>query len=109
FSVNFLVFAAHWSSSPCTKRFQRSRRSLAPFSGVHFACANASGVQRAVPAPRVPAVAAPAVVFRKSLLLNFDMFASPPIWFSTTSPTVHRTGACDCDPEAGEWHRLRET
>ena len=33
-SVNFLVLAAHTSSSPCTKRFQRNTRSFAPFSGV---------------------------------------------------------------------------
>ena len=32
--VNFLVLANHMSSSPCTKRFQRSTRSLAPASGL---------------------------------------------------------------------------
>ncbi len=33
-SLNFLMFAMKASSSPCTKRFQRSTRSLAPFSGL---------------------------------------------------------------------------
>ncbi len=33
-SVNFFVLAVHSSSSPWTKRFQRSTRSLAPFSGL---------------------------------------------------------------------------
>src|SRR5205809_3469578 len=74
--VNFLVFCIHMSSSPWTKRFQRSTRSLAPFSGTHLACANASCDNIALPAPSVPAAAAPAVVFRKSRLENFSIFLS---------------------------------
>ena len=33
FSMNFFVFASHWSSSPWTKRFQRNTRNFAPGSG----------------------------------------------------------------------------
>src|SRR5437763_9271894 len=79
FAVKALVFSSHLSSSPWTKRFQRSTRSVAPFSGVHLAapCANASPDNMALPAPSDPAAAAPAVVFRKSRLVNFDI-ASPP-------------------------------
>src|SRR5258705_8633854 len=73
-SANFLVLASHTSSSPCTKRFQRNTRSLAPFSGTHLACcASADSDHTALPAPSVPAAAAPAVVFRKSRLVNLDM------------------------------------
>src|SRR5258708_36214843 len=122
FSVNFFVFAIHMSSSPCTKRFQRSTRSLAPFSGVHFACAKASVVHSALPAPSDPAAAAPAVVFRKSRLENLLMVApplmgtdpgsrlclvqglSPVLNFPaagskvlTTFPTPHRRDACVLD------------
>jgi hypothetical protein len=70
------------SSSPCTKRFQRSTRSLAPFSGSHSAAwPNASCDNSALPAPSEPAAAAPAVVFRKSRLLNFDMAFSSLLGF----------------------------
>ena len=76
FSVNFLVFAIHMSSSPWTKRFHRSTRSFAPFSGVQRACADASCENRVPPTPIEPAAAAPAVPFKNSRLVNFDM--SPP-------------------------------
>src|SRR4051812_14825588 len=68
-SLNFLVFSIHLSSSPCTKRFQRSTRSVAPFSGAHFAWAQAS----VAPTPSAPAAPAAAVDFRNSRLVNFDI------------------------------------
>ncbi len=76
-SVNFFVLAAHTSSSPCTKRFQRSTRSVAPFSGFTFqVCAIASGVHSAEPAPSTPPAATPAVAFRKSRRLVSLIIAS---------------------------------
>jgi len=65
-SVNFFVFAAHTSSSPCTKRFHRSTRSLAPFSGLRFqvCCAAASGINK--PEPSAAPAATPAVAFKNS-------------------------------------------
>src|SRR5438105_11091528 len=60
--------------SPCTKRLQRSTRSLAPLSGLKVSpCALASGVKSAVPAPSVAAAATPAEPSRKVRRLNFVM------------------------------------
>ncbi len=54
-SVNFLVFASQASSSPYTKGVQRSRRRLAPFSGVYFGSAAKAGLkpkpERRLPLP----------------------------------------------------------
>ena len=51
--------------SPCTKRLQRSTRSLAPFSGLRVSvCACADGDSTAVPVPTVATAAAPAEVSR---------------------------------------------
>src|SRR5581483_4368517 len=65
FFENAATFFRYWSSSPWTKRFQRSTRSRAPFSGLRLRvgapfCAKAS-VPIAAPA------ATHAVAFRKSL------------------------------------------
>src|SRR5689334_7356589 len=72
FSLNFLAFARYVSSSPCTKRFQRSTRSDAPFSGWLFHCALASLTQMKGPTAAPAATAADD--FRKSrrlvLLMN---------------------------------------
>src|SRR5205085_5947886 len=76
-ALNAFVFSSHLSSSPWTKRFQRSTRSVAPFSGVHLPCARASVLHEAAPRPSEPAAAAPAVVFRKSRLENFDIDVPP--------------------------------
>ncbi len=44
--------------SPCTKRLQRSTRSLAPFSGLKVIdCACANGAKIALPVPMVAAAA----------------------------------------------------
>ena len=77
FSVNFLVFAIHMSSSPWTKRFQRSTRSFAPFSGVQLRLRER--VLRQQGASRRPSNRPRPRrrwLFRKSRLVNFDM--SPP-------------------------------
>src|SRR5882757_3399470 len=58
FSVNFLVLARYWSSSPWTKRFQRSTRSVAPFSGALFHCALESLTQMKGPTAAPAATAA---------------------------------------------------
>src|SRR6185436_17459477 len=63
-AVNAATLFMYWSMSPCTKRLQRSTRSLAPFSGALFHCAWASFTQTIGAA--APA-ATPAVVFRNSL------------------------------------------
>ncbi len=70
--VNAAVFFIHMSSSPWTKRFQRSTRSFAPFSGVQaLPCASASsGTPPAAPAAR------PAEIFRKSRRLM--LLIAPP-------------------------------
>ena len=76
-SANFFVFAAQVSSSPWTKRFQRSTRSFAPFSGVTlYCCACALAVKSADPVPSAPPAATPAVAFRKSRRLNLLMVSS---------------------------------
>ncbi len=78
-AVNFFVFAAQTSSSPCTKRFQRRTRSLAPFSGfrVHaLACAAALAGSRSPPLPTAAPAATPAVAFRKSRRLMSLMLSS---------------------------------
>src|SRR5215831_14387122 len=75
--VNFFVFSAHMSSSPWTKRFQRSRRSFAPFSGVTlYCCADASVDNSAEPGPSAVPAATPAVALRKSRRLNLLMLSS---------------------------------
>src|SRR5216110_1844895 len=60
--------------SPCTKRLQRSTRSLAPFSGLKVSpCACVSGVKSAVPVPSVAAAATPAEPSRNLRRLNVVM------------------------------------
>ena len=83
-SVNFLVFAAHTSSSPCTKRFQRSTRSFAPFSGVDLVWSAPSlpASHSAEPAPSALPAATPAVAFRKSRRLVSLMHSSLGKWAS---------------------------
>src|SRR5690348_2915904 len=83
--VNFFVLASHMSSSPCTNFFQRSTRSFAPFSGFHWPWASASDDHIAPPTPSDPAAAAPAVVLRKSRLVNLDI-AIPPGLLLTDRP-----------------------
>src|SRR3954453_4448635 len=85
--VNLWTLARYCSSSPCTKRFQRSTRSLAPFSGwlVHCAWAlagHSSGSDTA---------AAPAEAFFRNLRRSVMLFVS---W------------VCDCErrDSAGQAH-----
>src|SRR4249920_1202944 len=71
FFVNAATFFMYWSSSPATKRFQRSTRSFAPFSGFQAVCAPAtSGTPAAAPPAR------PAETFRKSLRFMLLMVPS---------------------------------
>ena len=63
-SVNFFTFAMYWSSSPCTKRFQRSTRSFAPFSGSLRHCAAARLTQ--MNGPTTTPVARVALAFSTS-------------------------------------------
>src|SRR5215470_6168719 len=53
FLLNASTFFMYWSMSPCTKRLQRSTRSLAPFSGVlfHWACASFTQISGPTTAP----------------------------------------------------------
>src|SRR5215470_10760483 len=75
--VNFFVFSAHMSSSPWTKRFQRNKRSFAPFSGVTlYCCAAASVDNSAEPGPNAVPAATPAVALRKSRRLKLLMLSS---------------------------------
>src|SRR5688572_5646362 len=85
-AVKALVFSIHLSSSPCTKRFQRSTRSLAPFSGTHLPCAKASVASSEPPAPAAPAAA---LVFRNSLLLNLDIAALLLVVCNPWEQTLH--------------------
>ena len=62
FSVNFFTLTRYVSSSPWTKRFQRSTRSVAPFSGALFHCALASLTQ--MNGPTAAPAATAAEVFR---------------------------------------------
>src|SRR5262245_43076291 len=63
--------------SPCTKRLQRSTRSLAPFSGLNAKpCAWASGVKTALPTPSDAAAATPAEPSRNLRRLNCFMAVS---------------------------------
>src|SRR5512140_1280687 len=73
-AVNFLTLAMYASSSPCTKRFQRSTRSLAPFSGWLFHWAWAELCQSMGTAM---ALAAAEVVLRNLRRLSLDMVLSP--------------------------------
>ena len=73
-SVKRLVLAIHWSSSPCTKGDQRSRRSVAPASGVYFASWAKAGEPRNR-LPTTPAAAA-ADVRMMSRLVNFMLISS---------------------------------
>src|SRR5262249_26112117 len=84
--VNAATFFMYWSSSPCTKRFQRSTRSFAPFSGFHADCASAiSGTPAAAPPAR------PAETFRKSL--RFMLLIVPSFGFAGVlgEPVAART------------------
>ena len=57
--------------SPCTKRLQRSTRSVAPFSGLKVIdCACAALGKTAVPVPSVAAAATPAEPSRNWRRLN---------------------------------------
>src|SRR5438128_1418005 len=85
--VNFLVFSAHLSSSPCTKRFQRRTRSFASFSGVTLNCCAAASIGNKVePLPSAVPAATPAVAFRKSRRLNSLIRSSYGFHGSTCSP-----------------------
>src|SRR5690242_6563149 len=97
--VNAAVFFSHRSSSPCTKRFQRSTRSLAPFSGLHAVCALAtSGTPPAAPA------AMPAETFRKSL--RFMLLMVPSFgWMVLGEPVAARAVEKESVPGL-ETHRL---
>src|SRR5690349_20379521 len=95
--VNAATFFMYWSSSPCTKRFQRSTRSFAPFSGFHAVCASASS---GTPAAAPPAM--PAETFRKSLRFILLMVRSS--WLSC-EPVAARSIEKESAPGL-EAHRL---
>src|SRR5690348_10853932 len=97
--VNAAVFFIHKSSSPCTKRFQRSTRSFAPFSGFQAVCASASS---GTPAAALPAM--PAETFRKSL--RFMLLMVPSFgWISLGKPVAARPIENESVPRL-EAHRL---
>src|SRR6476659_4615893 len=72
-SENFLTLAMYASSSPCTKRFQRSTRSVAPFSGWLFHCWAKAAEGHSV---GTDTAAAPAEAFCRNLRRLSDMEVS---------------------------------